>query len=137
MSAIYDNGLIKPAIGTYYNYVDVNNSQHLRKMMLDYYREKTQKWLESDYYSITNCFKVSNNKVIRNKNCSNSDKSINNQKDTKKIAEYIYEKIYKKRLIKKILLKYTKIYQVNWYDLKLEKQDLKKLIEKIIFKKIK
>ena len=131
-----DNGLIKPAIGTYYNYVDVNNSKHLRHMMLDYFREKTRKWLEKDYYSITNCFKVSNKKVIKNKDCSSSDKAKNNPKDNKIIAEYVYQQVYKKRLIKKILLKYTKIYDVNWYDLKLEKKELKKLIEKIILKKI-
>ena len=43
--------------------------------------------------------------------------------------------ILEKNLIKKILLKYTKIYDVNWYDLKLEKKNLKKLIEKILIKK--
>ena len=44
--------------------------------------------------------------------------------------------ILEKNLIKKILLKYTKIYNVNWYDLKLEKKNLKKLIEKILIKKL-
>jgi len=132
MSLMNDNGILKSAIGTYYNYVDVNNSTHLRKNMVKYYREKTKKWLINDYQEITDCFKVTNQKIIKNNNCS----SNNNEKDTEKIANYIYEKIYNKKLIKKILLKYTKIYNVNWYDLKLEKKQLKKLIKKIIKKKL-
>ena len=44
--------------------------------------------------------------------------------------------IEEKEIIKKILLKYTKLYEINWYDLKLEKKLIKKLIKKIIKKKI-
>ena len=131
MSLMNDNGVLKTKIGTYYNYVDVNNDKNLRKMMIKYYREKTLKWLQQDYQEITNCFKIIKNKV-------KSDKcSVNkSEKDTKIIAKYLMNLILEKDLIKKILLKYTKIYQVNWYDLKLEKKNLKKLIKKILKKKL-
>lgn len=126
-----DNGILKPAIGTYYNYTDVNKDKHLRKLMIEYYRSKTEKWLKKDYDNVTNCFKVIKNKVKFSKNCN----SKNNPSAKKKIADYIMDIILEKNLIKKILLKYTKIYNVNWYDLKSEKKNLKKLIEKILIKK--
>lgn len=132
MSLMNDNGIIRPAIGTFYNYTDVNKDKHLRKMMIKYYRDKTEKWLEKDYQDVTNCFKVSNKKVKKASNCNNK----NNYTDTKKIAYHLMDIILEKNLIKKILLKYTKIYNVNWYDLKLEKKNLKKLIEKILIKKL-
>ena len=132
MSLMNDNGIIRPAIGTFYNYTDVNKDKHLRKMMVEYYRGKTEEWLEKDYQDVTDCFKVTNNKVKKSGSCNNKNSSA----DTKKIASYLMDMILEKNLIKKILLKYTKIYDVNWYDLKLEKKSLKKLIEKILIKKI-
>ena len=66
MSLMNDNGILKTAIGTYYNYVDVNNDQNLRKMMVKYYQDKTLKWLKKDYIEITNCFEAtSDGKLIR------------------------------------------------------------------------
>ena len=132
MKLINDKGILKPAIGTYYNYVDVNNDKNLRKMMIDYFRKKTLKWLEKDYDDITNCYKIIKNKVVESKNCNNN----NNINDTKKIADHIYQIVYQKKLIKKVLFKFVKLSETNWYDLKLEKKRIKKLIKYIIKKKI-
>ena len=129
MSLMNDNGILKTAIGTYYNYVDVNNDQNLRKMMVKYYQDKTLKWLKKDYIEITNCFEVVNNK-LKKKNCNTKSKDLD------KVAIKIFDMIEEKEIIKKILLKYTKLYEINWYDLKLEKKLIKKLIKKIIKKKI-
>ena len=132
MKLINDKGILKPAIGTYYNYVDVNNDKNLRKMMIDYFRKKTQKWLKNDYDDITNCYKLVNNKVVQNKNCNGKNSKI----DIEKISDHIYKIVHQKRLIKKVLFKFVKLSETNWYDLKLEKKRIKKLIKYIIKKKI-
>ncbi len=133
MNFINDKGTLKSAIGTYYNYIDVNNDKNLRLMMIDYYRNKTKKWLnKSEYQDITNCFVVTGNSVKLTKKCTNK---LSN-KDKEKVVDHIYQKIHQKRLIKKVLFKYTKLSDTNWYDLKLEKKRIKKLIKYVIKKKI-
>lgn len=124
---------IKPAIGTYYNYIDVNTDKNLRLMMIKYFREKTQKWLKYDFDDIINCFTVSGKTVKKLNNCS---KKSHSDSDKKIIANHIYNIVYKKRLIKKVLFKYTKLSDTNWYDLKLNKKHVKKLIKYVIKKKI-
>ena len=44
-----------PIIGSYYDYVNVNNDKYLRKSMIKYFREKTQGWLVSDF-DANECF---------------------------------------------------------------------------------
>ena len=63
-----------PLIGSYYDYIDVNNDKFLRKNMINYFREKTQKWLISDF-SAYKCFSVSGSNVKKIK-CNKNIKSI-------------------------------------------------------------
>ncbi len=119
-------------IGSYYDYVDVNNDKYLRKTMINYFREKTKKWLVSDFNAVE-CFSVSGSNIKKIK-CSNKNKSI---EEKKKIAKHIYDKyVYPNRIVKKVLFEYTKKSGANWYDLKSNKKYIKRILNNMIQKKV-
>ena len=82
-------------IGSYYDYIDVNNDKFLRKSMINYFREKTKNWLITDFEA-NDCFSISGSNIKKVK-CNKKNKK---KEDDKKIAKYIYDKyVYPNRML--------------------------------------
>jgi hypothetical protein len=119
-------------IGSYYDYIDVNNDKFLRKSMINYFREKTKNWLITDFEA-NDCFSISGSNIKKVK-CNKKNKK---KEDDKKIAKYIYDKyVYPNRIVKNVLFEYTKKSGVNWYDLKMNKKYIKNILKNVIQKQI-
>ena len=96
-------------ISNYYEYSDVNKDPKLRKMMVDYFTKKIDKWLSSS-------------KEYKNELKIYHEKDIINIKN-----EYLNNnRIYK------ILRDFVNKHTLNWYDLKKYKSNIKKKILKYL-----
>ncbi|VVU94572.1 hypothetical protein CPAV1605_297 [seawater metagenome] len=125
---------LQPLIGSYYEYINVNNDEYLRKSMIKYFREKTKKWLMHGDMDVVKCFSVSGKRVAK----VACDTKARSDTDLEKIADYIYDTyVYPKRLVKKVLVKYTKLSGTNWYDLKINQETIRRLLNHVIKKEIK
>ena len=78
-----------PIIGTYYEYIDVNKDKNLRKSVTDFFFKKVNKWIST--YSDFKHLKQYSKKM-------NSDKGY--------------------MLVYNMIRKFTKDYNINWFDLK-------------------
>lgn len=78
-----------PIIGTYYEYIDVNKDKNLRKSVTQFFHKKVLKWISS-YPEFSHL------------------KQYQKKFDTQKGYELIYN----------MIRKFTKEYNVNWFDLK-------------------
>ena len=122
-----------PSLGSYYEYENVNNDSYLRRSMIKYFRDMLQNKLRDGDLSVVNCLEVKGNKVSKKK----CDSKNHSDKDLKIIANYLYDNIvYPKKLVKKVLIKYTKLSGTNWYDLKINQDIVFKLLNHAIKKEL-
>ena len=107
-------------MSNYYRYSDVNKDPKLREMMVKYYKKKIIKWLSSSKeYKEKVINKFSNNKII-NQN----------------IVDEIQNKYLNNDRIYKILRYFVNKRELNWYDLKKYKDNIKKKVLKFLIDKI-
>ena len=106
-------------LSNYYKYSDVNKDPKLREMMVTYYKKKIKKWLLSS--------REYKHKLL---------KKISNSNLDEKIVDEIMNKYINTNRIYKILREFVNKRELNWYDLKKYKKNIKKKVLNFLIEKI-
>jgi len=111
----------KPTYGVYEN---LNADKHVRKRIINYVKYKTlDKWLYGELKHLLKYVKLSKKK--------------NSQNDTDKKVDYLEDNIVTDNFVRKIIEKYVRETQTNWYDIPKNDYFLKEIMEKELKKKLK
>ena len=111
---------VQTVMSNYYKYSDVNKDPKLRKMMVEYYKKKIKKWISSSReYESKLLNKFSKNKILNSS-----------------LSEDIFNKYINDYRIYKILREFVNKRELNWYDLKKYKKNIKKKVLNFLIEKI-
>lgn len=112
-TATLPSSLFTPYVNVF-SYQDISNDKELLSKMIIFYYDKIKHWLQSgDYSDLFDLFEVKNGKVVRAKSISGKKHS---DSDSEKIYSHI-KNILSKKLIYKILKRFTEKMNVRWVDL--------------------
>lgn len=112
-------------------YQDVNTDQHLRKQISEYFYDKVyNNWLKYHYLDLYQMVSVHNGVPTLSKHAS--DKENNKLK-----YDFIVKNFLSKNDIYTLLDKFRKLNNINWWDLKKYKNELRKFIQHKVTKYMK
>lgn len=133
ISSVYNWNYITPIIpiNEFNNHAlvpNINTDSNLRKKVTDYiYNKIYNYWLNNDFNKLYSYINIDNNKTKDKTEDKTEDKN-KNEKILK--HNYIMSNILNKKYIYKLLIKFVKLNKINWWDIKIYKEKLKKFIYK-------
>jgi hypothetical protein len=134
--------VVFPYTANVLQYEDVNANTDLRNRQVKYFYDKAKDWIEKEYLDLCAYIIVKDGRadVVSSLDEYKRDKTAylkDSVEDLKKKIELIRKYALSKRLVARVLEKYSRKTDVKWWDLQEKKSSIKKLIHSALKRKIK
>ncbi len=139
VSTFLTNTVMTPIYPSVVTYQDVNSDPDLRsKVTEQLYSKVINSWLKYQYLDIYQMFSVSNNKVSLVSDIKQAEANTKqSDSDLNLIYQHLVSNYVSKNDVYKLLDKFRKINNLNWWDLKHHSDKVRKYIHHKIFKYVK
>jgi len=108
-----------PLIPTITTYPDINSDSKLRREITEYFFEKlTNNWIKYHYLDLYKMLVVTGDKVTLIKNIDQMESNKSDPKENNLKYEFILINYFAKNDVYKLLCKFRKLHNKNWWDIK-------------------
>ena len=109
-----------PAFPNVVSYQDVNNDRNLKAQVLEYFYNKLlNNWLKYHFLDLYYMITISNGKAMLVKNINDIENNKKNERAENDIKyEYLIDNYLRHKDVYRLLSKFRKMNNLNWWDLK-------------------